>query len=151
MPFWGPPFWEVWGTVCISRVLKMASKFPEAALCGRSTRNPRFWLFRDCPKPTLPEIPNVFLTEGLHEMDVSGKRPRLAFIILKGTQDFPNRPDQAFCLPLRRHCTGAPLPNGGGGTSAAAFFKKRLNLNRSRHPLTKAACVQNGQTFITPQ
>ena len=29
-----------------------------------------------------------------------------------------------FLLPLRKHCTGAPVPNGGGRTSTAAVFKK---------------------------
>ena len=90
------------------------SKLNEAVFCIRSTRNAYFSLFRYLRKTTSSDLTNVFLTEGLHEMDVSVKRSRLAFIILKRTQKLTNRPHGTHhaCKPVRKHCTGDPVPNG---------------------------------------
>ena len=93
----------------------MAFEFTEAAFCIRSTRKALFSVFRYPAKPMLPELPNVFLREGLHEMDVSGKCPRLAFIILKGIQHLPNCPGRAIRSLSSNIVPGPELQTGEVG------------------------------------
>ena len=91
------------------------SEFNEAVFCIRSTRNAYFSLFRYLRKTTSWDLTNVFLTEGLHEMDVSGKCPRLAFIILQGTQHLPNCSGRAIRSLSSNIVPGPQLQTGAVG------------------------------------
>ena len=97
-------------------------------------------------------LPNELFAEGLHGIHVLGDwvtsqigtfgKPKrvcdrrstrngrfgwmspLGLYNIKRDSRFTQSLSLGFLLPLRKHCTGAPVPNGGGRTSTAAVFKK---------------------------